>query len=52
MTEDKRRALRRAGAQWLLDEGRGVPRSGIRFDVIALSVGHGRPMLHLIREAF
>ena len=48
----KRLTLRRAGIQWLLEPTHRIDHRGVRFDVIAIQIGQGRPRLTHIPEAF
>ncbi len=52
VTAHKRLALRRAGAQWLLDPSHRIRHAGVRFDVVALTVTAPSPIVMHITEAF
>lgn len=52
VTAAKQRHLRRAGVEWLMDPANRLPHRGVRFDVIAILVHHGTPLVHHIPGAF
>ncbi len=48
----KRRSLRRAGSQWLFDKSHRIIHTGVRFDVIAISVLGKTVYVNHVRNAF
>lgn len=52
VTAAKRTSLRRAGVQWLMEPEHRIAHTGVRFDVLAVSVHGSRPFVHHIPEAF
>lgn len=52
VTHSKQTHLRRAGVEWLVDPANHVPHTGVRFDVIAVTVTSTGPTVRHIKGAF